>query len=630
MITTITIPGRKRRTADGRSLEDLYDELTERVLEALNMAAGKTHDDYDPSKHPHQPAGSSKGGQFASVVKAGVKPTSASTMVPKHAAYELLSSGHPFTLNELLEITGHTNANTMKSFISFFKNPKTAPKAGALDIKKLPNGAYQVVTSTGEVATALTTEGSQIGAILTQTMPVDTPAKQPSKSAKDLASAEYDQKMTFALFDMGKEIQKAFDQGDLSAANFAVLEYKTQKAHLMAKWSEAVHGIAKAPMVQQLFKADNALALDLFNKAEKATAGTWSATLKDSIIQWKTNTLLEKQGKYPPVVKTDKPATTPTAVMASTVADLTNYKPVAPKNYDSLVPSTFEPIGPKDIVNGKFQSGILALKELLSGLSGSNIGNKKSVATKLSERLKDSHNFIQLKKALNSPQDGSIGSLESKLVKVWAGSSGDSNPISCALQLAVRDGFAQPTDAVSFKALASVAQLGEDKTFIQGAYQLGLKIETDEQLKTFKAGLQEFVHAQYHETQDLLSQHGIKDVYLARGMKLSTATQTHAGPSKLKLQPASSFSANYSTAKSFASGGTVYLTKVPASQVLSTYMTGFGCTSEHEVVVLGHHALDSYSLPSTSAASATSATEKLREVLSAFGIGKKKKAKAVP
>jgi len=60
----------------------------------------------------------------------------------------------------------------------------------------------------------------------------------------------------------------------------------------------------------------------------------------------------------------------------------------------------------------------------------------------------------------------------------------------------------------------------------------------------------------------------------------------------LKLQPASSFSARYSTARSFSGGHSVYLVKVPASMVLGTYRTGFGCTSEHEVVVLANKNLE--------------------------------------
>jgi len=113
--------------------------------------------------------------------------------------------------------------------------------------------------------------------------------------------------------------------------------------------------------------------------------------------------------------------------------------------------------------------------------------------------------------------------------------------------------------------------------------------------------LQEFAHAQYENTQKMFKELGVDHVYLARGMKVKHSQKKEA--SKLKLQPASSFSTDYNMAKNFASSsGTVFLTKVPVSQVLSSFNTGFGCTNENEVVVLGHKQLKAFAVKGSTTA----------------------------
>jgi hypothetical protein len=59
------------------------------------------------------------------------------------------------------------------------------------------------------------------------------------------------------------------------------------------------------------------------------------------------------------------------------------------------------------------------------------------------------------------------------------------------------------------------------------------------------------------------------------------------------MRPISSWSASYDTAAgSFAgaaeTGGVIMTAQVPASQILSTPRTGFGCLNEHEFTVLGN------------------------------------------
>lgn len=97
------------------------------------------------------------------------------------------------------------------------------------------------------------------------------------------------------------------------------------------------------------------------------------------------------------------------------------------------------------------------------------------------------------------------------------------------------------------------------------------------------------------------------------GEKPTTVKAKAGKPANVKLQPASSFSAQYSTANTFAGGnGTVYLCKIPASQVLGTYLTGFGCTGEHEVVVLGHDTIKSFPVKKSEAQSLSGATSAIK------------------
>jgi hypothetical protein len=76
------------------------------------------------------------------------KPTKASNpngIPAKHAIHELLSSGHSFSVKELMEATGHANEKTITSWLSMFKNPKTAGSKGVLHVQKLPDGTFQVM-----------------------------------------------------------------------------------------------------------------------------------------------------------------------------------------------------------------------------------------------------------------------------------------------------------------------------------------------------------------------------------------------------------------------------------------------------------------------------------------------------
>lgn len=622
IVITITIPGKRakpHRTRDqGPDLaalyHDLYDRLERALAEALKEARGATHDDFNPADHPQAPAGQTNGGQF--VAKGGggggptgPKPTSVKAKLTKAALHELLSSGHAFTKSEMLEIMGPAHKEvTLSTWLSKFKSQKHAGEYGALDIKKLPNGAYQVVMPNGQVAPPAPPD------MVVKPEPKPAPkAPQgitvpPEPMPKSKADAIYADHMEESLAQLGMSFDAGIfeDMGEeLPNPHDAVLEFKHDKALLMAQWATNTTGVPHEPKYDnKLYEADKILAKSL-------QGGASSGAVAKAVSEWKKNTQLEKQGKLKPGggVKDPIPAGATKSMagaMQSWHSDAPAPKPIP---YDAMVPKTFEPITTADLTKKDgFQSGIAKLKTTLRSMGSADAaGNKKIVEAQLQAKLKDAPHFQALK-AKATP--GSY-SLERNLISAWASSSGDDNSKSVALQLAVRDAFSIPAEHLETKALTSLKN-GEKATYESAAAQLGVKVDTPESMASFRSALQEFVMAQHSVTQETLKAKGIDHIYVARGMKVDHGT----GKVKVKLQPASSFSADYSTAKSFAgSWGTVFLAKVPASQVLSTYMTGFGCTDEHEVVVMGHHNIQSFVVPSSAAIDAAGAVEHVRSKL---------------
>ncbi len=79
---------------------------------------------------------------------ASSKPTSTTAKGARAATHELLSSGHPFSVDELCKATGAPKS-TITTVLSAFKNPKYAGKLGTLEIVKRPDGMYHVQKKEG-------------------------------------------------------------------------------------------------------------------------------------------------------------------------------------------------------------------------------------------------------------------------------------------------------------------------------------------------------------------------------------------------------------------------------------------------------------------------------------------------
>lgn len=86
----------------------------------------------------------------------------------------------------------------------------------------------------------------------------------------------------------------------------------------------------------------------------------------------------------------------------------------------------------------------------------------------------------------------------------------------------------------------------------------------------------------YRNTQGDLKRLKVKEVTVVRGVNTG---HPEDGPVNVELRPLSSWSVSSRTASYF--GGRGYSVTVPASRVFSTSSSGFGCSFEHEVILLG-------------------------------------------
>lgn len=590
--------GATRITQDGQNERDPYEVLAER-LTAVLMGSSPTQDD-NPN---HAPAGNPDGGQFTSGPGGGgsssepsEKPTSAKAKTAKGKLHELLSSGHGFTKAELMKIAGFEAEVTLNTWLSKFKSQKHAGDYGALDIKKMPNGVFQVVKANGELA------GPNPNFKPASPLPTEEPPPAaPGLKTKKEADATYEQSMSQAMAQTLSDLDDGHDSWD------AVKKYKTAKAKAMAEWANSLHGANFVVKKQGLFKADKVFASDL----KAANAGPLSqldAKIQEALAQWKKNTQLEKQGKFDP---TKKPAEagiqsgkedSSTEVIQQAMKNFTSSGPAKQLSYDILKPKDFTPISASDFTKDKtFGKGIEALGQTLrkSGKSSA-IQNKQLVEQSISAKLKNSQAFQQLDVLVRGGSSANAGTVR-RLVTAWAQSSGDGNPLSCALQLAVQRAFSIPDEHLEKKALHSIKPNDPQGESLHknAATHLGISLQTPEELGALKNALQDFIVAQYETTQELLKENGFDHVYVARGMRnLPKADHQSSEAVNLKLQPASSFSTNLQVAGGFSNAaGAIFLTKVPVSQVLGTYVSGFGCTEEHEVVVIGHESIPSFGIP---------------------------------
>lgn len=618
----VTTVARLRRT---RVVDEAF-EAREAWIDALlarlaELDAATTHDDGGAQAgHPFY------GNQYTDVVL-GPKPTVAqNTKSVKAALHELLTSGHPFSLDELMTATGSKSKSNLTTAITHLKgaNPHSL---GVLNVLKNDKGEYHLDKNQPPGLEPYVPKPKGLAAPIGEpgepspvTNPASAPAPAPAPSAgSGLATAKApatplgmqanDEAYGATLFAANKKAAEAVAGASGSPAEIA-LKWKQDKAQAMAQWKANQTGQDQVPLAVEVFKEDLAL-MHKLGLAEESE--DFDQKAKQAVSEWKSATAQAKIAAHnkptTPTQPKPEPAKTPAA--ASTPVGPSVFK--APEH---TVPPDWKGISADDFASNTYEQSISHAHKALHASASDAVSNKIAVQAGLEKRLAASHHFQHMQAqfaAHNHWGQDHDKSLAARLISTWAGSSGDSNDVSVSSQLAIRDAFGLTAENTEHKAFGSLKNSSEDKVHKTSAQQLGIDISTPEKFESYKAGMRDFALAQYHETQDHLAKLGIKELHLVRGMKMTGP----ANPKqvKLKLQPASSFTTAHGTAHSFAGIGSMFVVKVPASQVLGSFCTGYGCTGESEVVVLNHPSTEAIQVASNQANAATSMASNIKSSL---------------
>lgn len=640
---SISGPLAPKRTADEPSP---YEVLVRELMRLMGL--GQSTKDDGQEGHPFY------GNQYTTVAGLGPKPTEAKSKGVKNQIHELLSSGHPFSFEELKAATGAKLDQQLHNAISEIKKGKHA--AGALSIVKTGKGTYQVVQPDGTPAPSLAavTPAKEPEAPAPETPPPSPPepptaapppepAPTPAEPDIKLPGKEHKvsaEGITVPAVKMSKGLadehyQKQINQlcADLVGSfhadgmDAAAQMWKQGKAQAMAQWATNFHGELKKPAPVQVFKEDKDLVnkLVLLEMDDSMSGAKYLEAQKKAIEEWKSATAQAKQKAFAeaqPKAANDEPAKEKPKAEPKKVP----HAPDGPQAFEPpkhIVPDGHEHIGEKDfgpVYGDSFQGGLAHAKQLLESKSKSSETNKVNIASALDERLKASPHFQHLQQQWQKTHGSKYGgSLSAQLISQWASSSGDHHDTSVSSQMAVMEAFGMDKKDVELKQLGALHAVNGDIDALhkKAAQSLGFDVSTPQALDSYKKGLKDFVLAQYHHTQDEFKKMGITHLHLVRGMNIGgdgEYSQT-ARKVKVKLQPASSFSTNHGTAVGFGHGGSLFAVKVPVEQVLGSYLTGFGCTSEHEVVVLQHPSLEAVQVGLANAGSVPAMVQNIKQNL---------------
>ena len=163
------------------------------------------------------------------------------------------------------------------------------------------------------------------------------------------------------------------------------------------------------------------------------------------------------------------------------------------------------------------------------------------------------------------------------MVQNWAASSSDNNPVSIALQRAASEEFGLELTPFIRQTITNMEAEG-------GLSALGSLAETREKAR-------KFVNAVYESTQEFFRQQGIKSVRVLRGMRFEDRdfiAQLIKEGDDFFFNPLSSFSSNPFISSGFGErGGLQIAFDVPVEHIWSSALTGPGCLTEYEFIVLG-------------------------------------------
>jgi hypothetical protein len=226
---------------------------------------------------------------------------------------------------------------------------------------------------------------------------------------------------------------------------------------------------------------------------------------------------------------------------------------------------------------------------------GDDAAAKTAVMEHLSAALIDKPEWDKLMHATytvipDSLREGISQQLASNVVHEWAKTSSDSSSLSLLMQDLAAQEFGLSWTVADSKVDSRGTFQGKGADFLADRVNRLMfnGILSNEDVKT---GLRTFLREMYDQTQADLKANGVKELFVSRGV----AQELARGYDEIKMNPISSWSADEKTAYAFAEAGgartnvssTMLFTRIPASRVLSTPRTGYGCRGEREVVVLG-------------------------------------------
>jgi hypothetical protein len=357
--------------------------------------------------------------------------------------------------------------------------------------------------------------------------------------------------------------------------------FKLKKAKAMAQWSAYQSGKETPVLPQQVFPED----LDLM--AALGASGGEHEKIAAAYQKWKEDTHAAKQkAAQAPTPAPSTPAKT--AVPSGPLPKLQPGKPfVIPADHKHMTPADAE----------GFDKKAKAVTQAMPYSTTDGPKNKAAVEKALRARLKDHpafQKFVASAASAGIPTSGQK-SVIAQLVQRWASSSGDHNTTSCALQHAISEEFAMDKNAGHMAYDACPDAKGTTAENVNNLYMalgnhVGVEVGDKHAMKheEVRAAARGFIRAMYDHTQDQLKAAGITELHLFRG---SHQEPPPGGKSAevvdATMQPASSFTTSHTTAVGFsATGKSMFLAKVPASQVLGSYGSGFGCSHENEFVVM--------------------------------------------
>lgn len=224
--------------------------------------------------------------------------------------------------------------------------------------------------------------------------------------------------------------------------------------------------------------------------------------------------------------------------------------------------------------------------------------NKFTSQAKIYSKLERSEDFQKYIQKINYRGTNSEFAKQTirSLINDWALSSGDSGARQVSMQMVAKELFGGRVDHLLKN--FDISRIPESEIGLRNKVKSGARELAKEMQEVNVKAKKAFLMAQYDETQSYLKEKGITELVVYRGQHGVKSKLENGAKIDLDMQPMSSFTMNPNIAKRFANSSSspnpkiqvhpsIIATVVPASRILSMPNTGYGCSEEAEVVVVG-------------------------------------------